>query len=107
MYNYIISFRIHQDSDGENDYQERYDALELYIADRTKILSVWDCTTSFFIVKSIKTIQALSSDIGDCLKHPHDKFLVYRIETKETLYKGSSDELQLLRSFLPTTGSFP
>lgn len=104
MYNYIISFRIHEDDDASNNYNERYTKLEAYIQDTTKINKYWGCTTSFFIVKSMRSIQNISRELRECLCHPQDRFLIYHIETKEALYKGPHDEFSSLKSFIPTAG---
>lgn len=98
---YFVTFRIADREVAGKSYQQRYDAM--IAALRKEDIGFWSETTSFLLVESNLDTRAFTQRAAAALSADHDMLLAYDPEDKSSSYFGAVKELDVLKSFLPTT----
>lgn len=100
MASYVISFRIHKDS----NYQERYDSLVEQIK---KCEKSWLETTSFALVRTSETLDTLEHRLyyKSTIISSKDLLFVVPVTDEPAILRGKDDYPATLRAILPKTAT--
>jgi hypothetical protein len=97
MATYAITFRIGNVTVNGKTYDERRAAL--VDSARTEGMGYWDETTSFFMVESLKSTDALGRAVSASLSAKHDMVVVFDPADMSACYFGAVKYEEVLRSF--------
>lgn len=104
MANYSISFRISDKTIGGRTYDERRKSL---VENANSGSGYWEETTSFILVHSALSTEALTAKICKGLSAADDMVLVFDPQDMSACYFGALRHTDVLRSFFPKLKKSP
>jgi len=102
--NYWISFRVsyrQNVSNREEDYQERYNALNDAISKCAINSNVWKEATSFYLIESDKNINELATLIKSSIHDDEYVAIIRRIDYLSTRIIGKEYDATIINHFFP------
>lgn len=90
MATYWITFRISYESVGGKSYDDRYDAFTSAVVANAS--SHWAQTTSFYVIESTSSIDALTAILKREFAPSKDLFLIRQIDAKSAKICGQNDD---------------
>lgn len=100
---YWLTFRIHDETTAKGTYDERYDALVAAIKKNATLW--WGETTSFMAFQSAGSLEALTAAFKRAIDPDKDLFLMRKMDTKDAIICGRSDDADIYRLMVGETGS--
>ena len=87
---YWITFRIAYESAGGRSYDDRYEAFTSAVV--ASASNYWAQTTSFYVIESSSSIDALTATLKREFAPSKDLFLIRQVDTKSARICGQNDD---------------